>query len=343
MQGQQPWSVGARGHYGLLWPHTAQVDILVEGYAPATELYVERRVKGDRPWHRTFGLPHIGLAAIHTRMANPEHIGDAIGLVPYIAMPFTHGQPLSFGMRIGWGMGWVTKPYDRRYNTQETAISTRLNAVVELMPELRYTRDRLSISTGLALNHWSNGSVKQPNLGLNFISLSIGASYALGPMPALSEPVLIDTAAFERPRREISVVGAYGINEGDRPFNGQYSVYSLSADVSWRTGLKGSLGAGADLFNKGNLSSVQPGLEGDPRLNFTQLGLHLSGALLMGRSELLFHFGGYVHTPVPDKAPVYQRFGFRHRIGKHLLASVCLKTHYAAADHWEFGLGYRWN
>lgn len=340
---QQPWRLGGRIHFGFLWPHNPSITILVEGHAPATELFVERRVNGDRPWHKAYGLPRYGLFAIHTRMANPEHIGDAVGLVPYLTLPFTHGDRLTFGLRIGWGIGWIAKPYDRRENTQQIAVGSSLNTVVQLMPELRYQRQRLAITTGLAIDHWSNGCVKQPNLGLNFLSLSLGASYALAPLPSTPASLAFDSTAYERSRREFSVVGALGMNESGRPLNGQYSVYSLSGDASWRVGLKGSLGTGVDVFNKGNLSTVHDGLEGDPRSAFTQLGLHGSGALLMGRGELLMHFGAYVHTPVPEERPVYQRFGVRYRIGRHLLASICLKTHFTTADHWEFGLGYRWN
>ena len=124
---------------------------------------------------------------------------------------------------------------------------------------------------------------------------------------------------------------------------GQYSVYSFSGDASWRVGRKGGLGMGPDVFNKGSLPTIDPRLEGDPRIGFTQVGIHGSGALLMGRSELLFHFGAYVHSPAQESKPVYQRFGVRHRMGRHLLASICLKTHFTTADHWEFGVGYRWN
>jgi hypothetical protein len=40
---------------------------------------------------------------------------------------------------------------------------------------------------------------------------------------------------------------------------------------------------------------------------------------------------------------VYQRIGIRYRTGRHLLWNMSLKSHYAVADHWEFGVGYRWD
>ncbi|MBK9149285.1 MAG: acyloxyacyl hydrolase [Flavobacteriales bacterium] len=338
---QQPWSIGARGHYGFLWAHRPASWILVEGHAGAGEVFIERRVEGDREWHRTYGLPRYGVLAIHTRMANPQRIGDAMSLMPYLTFPLMHGERLSLGLRVGWGVGYVSKPFDRRENTRQIAIGSRINGAMQLMPELRYEAQRIAVQLGLSIDHWSNGSAKQPNLGLNFLSLSLGASYALGQAPPQrSAPERI---GFERERREYHVVAAFGVSESGRPLNGQYSVYALSADASWRVGGKGALGGGIDLFNKGDLATVLPGLEGKSRAALTQAGAHAGGSLLLGRGELLFQFGGYLYSPAPDDAPVYQRTGMRYRLGKRLLASVCLKTHFATADHWEFGIGYRWN
>jgi hypothetical protein len=178
-QAQQPWSVGARGHFGFLWAHRPSSWILVEGHAGASELFLERQVAGDHAWHRAFGLPRYGVLALHTRMANPERIGDAIGLAPYITMPVLQGERISIGLRLAWGVGLVAKPFDRRENTQQIAIGSRINTAIQVMPELRYEAGRWDLRTGLAVNHWSNGSLKQPNLGLNLISASVGASYAL--------------------------------------------------------------------------------------------------------------------------------------------------------------------
>lgn len=338
--GQQPWSVGARGHYGFLWAHRPASWILVEGHAGAAEVFVERQVSGDRPWHRAFGRPRYGALLVHTRLANPRHIGDAIGAVPYLVLPLAQGERLVLGLRMGWGVGYVAKPFDRRSNTVQIAIGSRLNTAIQLMPELRWQAGRLSLHAALGLDHWSNGSAKQPNLGLNYISASIGAACALGaPTPG---PLPLDTARYERPRREISVVAAFGLSESGRPLNGQRDAVSISADASWRAGRKGAWSAGMDLFNKGDLPTVHAELEGRPRIAYTQLGVHGGGALLFGRGELLLHFGAYLISPITDDAPVYQRLGARYRLGRRLLASVCLKTHFAAADHWEFGIGYRW-
>lgn len=338
---QQPWSIGARAHYGFLWAHRPASWILVEGHAMASELYLERQVEGDRAWHRSYRLPRYGLMVVHTRMANPVRIGDAIGAMPYLSLPLIVGDRLAFDLRLGWGVGYIAKPFDRRENTRQIAIGSRINTAIQIMPQLRFDAGRWALCFGIGIDHWSNGSVKQPNLGLNLLSAALGASYALRAAPP--QRTVAEGTGYQRERREFSIVAAAGLSESGRPLNGQRSVYSLSGDASWRVGAKGALGGGIDLFNKGDLPTVAQGLEGRSRAELTQAGAHIGGSLLMGRGELLLHCGAYLLTPAPDDAPLYQRLGMRYRLGGHLLASFCLKTHFATADHWEFGLGYRWN
>jgi hypothetical protein len=113
--------------------------------------------------------------------------------------------------------------------------------------------------------------------------------------------------------------------------------------VQWRTGVRSAFSAGADLFNKGSLATAHTELQGRGRLASTQAGLHGGYALLLGQGEIFLQMGAYVITPVEDDAPVFHRLGGRLRIGRHLMANIALKSHYAVADHWEFGFGYRWN
>lgn len=337
---QQPWSIGGRAHYGFLWPHRPSSWILVEGHAAAVEVFAERKVNGDRPWQSAYGMPSYGVGVLYTGMANPDRIGAAVRVIPYLFLPFKQGEHGAFGLRMGWGVGYIAKSYERHDNSKQIAIGSRINTAIQLMPEYRYRAGRWMLATGIAIDHWSNGSVKQPNLGLNLLTVNVAVSHALGEEVPNA---VVNEAAFEAGQREMMVVGAVGVNERGRPLNGQYTVYMLTGQVQWRLGRKGTVGGGADVFNKGSLVSGEPDLMDKGRLALTQFGLHGAGSLLFGRAELFANAGVYLYTPVPDDAPLFQRLGVRYRSGKHLVWNISLKSHYVTADHWEFGLGYRWN
>ena len=241
---------------------------------------------------------------------------------------------------MGWGLGFVTKAYDRFENTKQIAIGSQVNAAIQLMAEYRYRSGRTQFSAGVGVDHWSNGAYRMPNLGLNMLGLNVAVAYALGDVaPYEFQP---DTTKRHVKGRTQSVVAAFGVCEASTPLSGQYTAYSVNGQMEWRVSRKSAVAAGADIFNKGTLVTIDGSMAGKPRVEYTQFGVHGGYALLFGASQLFFQMGAYVYTPVPDEAPVYHRIGVRHRAGKHLLLNMSLKSHYAVADHWEFGLGYAW-
>lgn len=336
-----PWNVGTRAHYGFLWPHRPAAWYLVQGHASAFEVYGERRFKNDRSWQRLYKGASYGVGILYSGMADPDIIGGGIRLIPYMHIPFIQGDRGSFGMRLGWGIGYIFKSFDRVDNYKQIATGSRLNTAIQLMFEYRMQIDRFRLSTGLSIDHWSNGSFVLPNLGLNLLSLNTGVAYALhNPVRPTEAP---DTSVHQLSPREISIVGSFGFSEVAKPLSGQYSVYSLVAQIQWNVTPKSSFAVGLDVFNKGSLRTIHAELAYEPRLAYTQLGAHAGWALGFGRGELVLQMGAYAYSPYPDESPVFHRLGMRYRAGERLMLHVGLKSHWAVADHWEWGVGYRWH
>lgn len=305
------------------------------------ELFAERELLGEQGWQRDYRGPAYGFAFLWAGMANPQRIGGVCRLVPYLHLPMVRGERASLGMRLGWGIGYVERPYDRITNNKQIAIGTRINTAIQIMLEGRYRVRRTVFSAGVSIDHWSNGSIKLPNLGLNLLSLNTGVAFALGEVAPYAVPK--DTLRFmPSPRREHTVVGAFGINETGRPLSGQHSVGVLVGQVQWRVTRKSSVAVGVDVFNKGSLVGLRPELADRSRSGLTQLGMHGGYALGLGRGELLLQMGAYLHSPAPDEAAVFHRLGMRYRVARHWIAHLALKSHFGVADHWEFGFGYRW-
>jgi len=339
--GGTPVSLGMRGHYGFLWGHRSSSWILVERHSAACEVYAERAVNGERAWHHSYLLPVHGIAILYTDLGSPSRIGSAVRLLPYLHLPLVRRPDTSFGIRAGWGIGLVTRPFDRIDNGKQIAIGSRVNTAIQLMAEYRRCMGRWTLSAGLGLDHWSNGAYRLPNLGLNYVSTSFGVGYSLGRRDAELEQAISGARSPEHP--EWRIIAAAGINEAGAPYSGQRSVYVLQGLRQWKVSPRSGFSAGMDVFNKGTLAVMHPDLSGRGRAALTQFGLHGGYALFFGRGELFVQLGGYVHTPAPDRQALYQRIGIRMSSGRHLIWNMSLKSHSAVADHWEFGVGYRWN
>ena len=336
---QQPWHVGLRGQYGFIWPHRPSNWVQVEAHTRSLELFAERGLSGEAAWHAHYPGARYGVGLAWSDMGNPERIGTVLRALPYAYVPFVQGAHGTFGLRGAWGVGWVERPFDRRENLKQIAIGSHLNLAIQLMPEYRRAWGRHTLGMGLSLDHLSNGSYQLPNLGINQLHLNLAYVRALGTPPAIV--VAPDTLPVPR-GREFLLVGAMGASETEQPLTGRYPVYSLSGHVRWRVSHKSSVGGGMDLFNKGALFTLAPELADDGRLALTQAGLHGGWTLHFGQGEFIMQMGAYLHTPVPDAAAVYHRVGLRYRSGRRWLWNLSLKSHYAVADHLEFGVGYRW-
>lgn len=337
----QPWAIGARGHFGFLWPHRPSSWILVEGHSSAAELFMERRFSGNKAWHRDYPGASYGFGAWYTRLSDTERTGRVVRVMPFLHIPFVHREHQDLGVRLGWGVGHVERPYHRQRNTKQIAIGSHLNTAIQMMVAYRRRFGSVECSGGVGVDHLSNGSFALPNLGLNLLSANMSLAYVLAAPKPL--PALPDTVVPVRPRREQSLVAAGFWSETGRPESGRHSVFTAIGQVQWRTSRTGALSAGVDLFNKGALRTDHPSLVARSRSALTQVGAHGGYALLFGPSEVFIQMGAYVHTPVRDHAAVFHRLGCRHRIGRHWMAHLALKSHFAVADHWEFGLGYRWS
>ena len=81
---QSPWSLGGRVQYGYLWPHRPSSWILVEGHCFAYEVFAEREVSGKQAWHRDYLMPTYGFGVLYSDLANPEKVGAALRLLPYM-------------------------------------------------------------------------------------------------------------------------------------------------------------------------------------------------------------------------------------------------------------------
>jgi hypothetical protein len=63
----------------------------------------------------------------------------------------------------------------------------------------------------------------------------------------------------------------------------------------------------------------------------------------MGRLALVVNIGGYIYAPVEVLAPIYSRIGLRYRIKDKFLTNFTLKSHWAKASYFEWGIGYVFN
>ena len=139
-----------------------------------------------------------------------------------------------------------------------------------------------------------------------------------------------------------------GINESDVIGLGQHPFYIFSGYIDKRLGRKSAIQLGADLFFsnflKGliqyqSISFPEYGIQEDE--DYRRVGLFLGHEFFVNKMSVIAQLGYYVYYPFDFEGKVYNRIGLKRYFGRKMFGAITLKSHGAAAEAVEFGIGFR--
>ena len=336
-------AVTVRGHAGFLLSHRENMSHLVKGQIGGFEINVERQTSGTQSWHSTYNLPFVGVGLMQLWLGNPEQLGTATSVFGYIDFPLIKREKFIFHYKWSGGLGWVSKPFNRVDNYKNTAIGSKLNMTASVLLETRYRiGKRMWITTGLGFNHWSNSSIAVPNLGINVPTFALGIQGYFGDLSL----ALNKKGAEDLPREvEFIVFGAPGIRE-IHPVDGKlFGVVHAFVEAVKRVDNKRKLGIGLDIFydasdleiNNRDTSNVFLENGGE----FVKIGIHMSHELVFGRFSAIMQMGIYLRNNFELDGPIYHRMSYRYYISDQVFIDGGFKSHWAVAENFEAGIGYK--
>lgn len=335
------WGITATPFVGFLLPHHTTIDHLLYHHAYGAEVGLSIQTNGKKQWHHDFHFPRINLLAFYGNFGNPKIIGYAFGVEGNIYLPYFKKKGWSFGNTLNAGIGYLTKRYDRFTNPKNNVIGSHVNCIVGLGFQLQKQWKHQSIGIEINLKHMSNGAYKLPNLGINIPSLGINYTYFLHPLQKY------DTAIVPKEEMQPSKTWKFftqliGSTKQIYPTGGKhYGVIALGNYVHYKVKDKVILEGGIDVVYDGStIASVEN--ERNKAKN-TSVGVYFAYVLPVHRLQLLVGMGGYLYNPINPAGRWYHRFGARFRIAKKLWANITIKSHWAKADYFEYGLAYQWN
>lgn len=334
------YAVGIRPQYGFLIAHRPSMVHLIDQHMAAGEVFVER-VLTRKNWHKNFHYPSHGIALFAGQLANAQLIGSGYALIHYVNMHFIQKMKMEWNIRLGTGIGYISRPFDRNSNNKNNAIGSHFNGIMSTQTQLLFKTKKWAFGPGISLLHYSNGSFKMPNLGLNmpavFFSLQYNLKQHLHPeknnYPQTEFSRLFYSSAFF----------SAGTRELGQPGGERFSCYTLGAFSTWQFSRKSSLLFGAEILNNGALSKAWETESGIrlPRKDFTQIGLMGGYELNMDELKISLQMGAYAMSKYKGDGPLYHRLVIRYFFPNNLIAHLGLKTHFAKADYLEAGIGYR--
>jgi len=336
-----------RANYGFLIAHHVEMEIY-NSHFPSFEFTIAQASYGKRQWESFYNYPVTGIAYWNAWLGNSRDLGQAHALFPYISFPWAKNEKSELNFRLGAGLAYLTKRFDRLENYKYTAIGSHLNAAINLMIEYRWKPlHHLQLSAGVQLMHFSNGSVKTPNFGLNIPSVSGGIAFRLNKENNyIRRRLRPDLTMFEFDGRDYIEVKAgttFAIKETGDTDGKRYNIYAGFISASKSLGYKHKLGLCFDLSWDGSdaLLVAHSNTEPYKKSELTKPGLSAAYELVLARTSFAFNLGAYLGGKDKSEGMTYYKAGIHYLITKNLFANLTLKTHFARADFVGLGIGYR--
>ena len=325
---------------GFLIPHRATMGHLVQGHAKGFELSALIQTDGKKQWHHDYLFPKGGVSVYYSDWGNRDILGTGFGVHGFITLPFIKKNGWSFASRLGAGIGYSTKVFDQEENPKNNALSTKLNSLVFIGAEIEKQFKQSSIALGMDMTHFSNGAIKVPNLGINVAYLSLALTYYFKELEQKSAATIprFESENLSRWRIYTELIAS---TKQIYPTGGKnYGIIGISNFVQHQFTPKCVVEGGIDaVYNQSIIHDEEGNFTA--RDNF-QVGAYAAYVLPIHKLQLLLGMGGYIINPVNPNGHVYHRFGSRFKISNRLYANITIKSHWAKADYFEYGIIYRW-
>jgi len=242
-----------RIYYGWTIDHHIEMTPLTRHY-PAFEFSVLKATYGRTRWEYMYNYPLIGVSYWYSGMGGVKPLGQAHAIFPYINFPLLHKNGFNIYFRLGVGLGYLTKKYERYDNFENIAIGSHLNGAVNLLFEARMRLGRrFMASGGISLMHFSNGGMKQPNYGLNIPGLNVALAYRLSPENIyLRKKLLPELFPFEFDGKKFlrfDISTSFGSKDFSAALGGgnRYIVTTVFGNLLWPVSYKSNIGFGFDI------------------------------------------------------------------------------------------------
>jgi hypothetical protein len=326
--------------HGFFIADKPKTQYLRSSHANFAELAISAQTSGKKDWQVSNHFPRIGIALMYGSPGSEKYLGKMAAAYPFVRFPLYKNPRFNAAFRLGLGLGWIEKIYNKNSNYKNLVISTHLNACINILLQGEWVLSRrMALNGGFSFTHLSNGSVKVPNLGLNIPALSAGIRYLFNEEPVLRGRAIPSVSKKWQPSVFIFVAGkqTYPLESS------VYLVPVLNLELMRNLSATGRYGGGVNIAYDQSLSKEVPDVPVyafDKSASQLQVSIFGSYEKVLGKLSIPLQLGVYVYNNYVINQ-LYQNIGIRYRFTRKMSAALQLKTHMGKADYIQWGLGYK--
>ncbi|MCB9282610.1 MAG: acyloxyacyl hydrolase [Lewinellaceae bacterium] len=352
--GQRPgysWDFGMEN--GRIFKHTPKILFQIPDHTFGFGLNFQQQTYGKQEWEQLQGYPLMGFGLQYFNFGDPEVLGHAIAFFPNLTLKIVDRPKWMIHFRIGSGLAWLNRSYDRLTNPTNNSIGSRFNNTTNFRLVVGVSLSRhLTAFAGGSFTHFSNGAIQMPNLGINVPAISASLRYT--PQPIFREDFLRSVENRKPPRRfGVQAYFAMAYKETSFPGAAKWPVYSGSAAGLYRISKVQNLLLGVEceyhqsvfLFARHTFAAHT---QEEARKGATRWMVFLANEWRFRNTGFLIQAGFYVgNKTILVPYPIYNKLGLRYyfppfpKSESQIFASIYLKSHIITADYISIGIGAR--
>jgi hypothetical protein len=296
-------------------------------------------------FNKLYNDPEKGFSLLYLNY-NSTILGEAIGAYRHYTYNL-NPKHKNLKLTTGFGLGYANKPYNVISNNQNFALGSHLlvTAFLKLNYFQYFLNKNIAFSSGISLVHFSNIAFKNPNLGINTVSLHVGIKYQNS--TTVEKPLEEYLLTSEKPSKwNYNIMVRTGYNESLVIDSGLFPFYTFTFYGSKYLNSYSTITLGTDYFNSKFLKeyikseAISKGKSYNPN-DYSRVGIFIGHELTQNHFAIISQIGYYIYYPFPYVSRIYERFGFKYKLRKHLFSEVTLKANLFRAEGLEIGLGYK--
>ena len=324
---------------GFLIAHRESMAHLPMSHFHGFELSYNFHSTGQRGWEQANNNPQFGLLGVAFFNANQAVLGNAFGLAGRVTLPrkkWGKQSKWSWNNDLALGLAYLEKKFDLLTNPKNIAIGSHLNALIVLGTYLQFKNPQFAFKAGIDFTHFSNAGTIKPNLGLNIPALRFGFSWMTKQFDENTE-----TATYLRNDLELITTGIISFKNNYDFETWVYPVAGISAHLSRAQAKKFRYTYGLDFsFSEANRKFVSSP-QNQSILRTLQIGLYNGWELEINKLVFSIGMGLYAYNPNNPHGWFYHRIGGRYQFSKKWYFHGYVRSHWAKADYFESGIGYK--
>jgi hypothetical protein len=327
--------LGSQTYYGFIIPHRSSVRPLVQDTRPwGLSLELSRLRYTQSAWRACNCYSQNGLSLMYFNFDDPEVLGSSVNLTVFAEPQFTYGN-FNMSLRAGLGLSLLTKVYHVESNPENVFFSRTMSGILLLQLTNRvWLSEHLGIRLSGAYHHISNGGSKQPNLGMNFPTLSIGAEYSIGRIR------LVRREKQQVSKKTMQYYGGVFFTSSKVPENDDRRKPMLGVNGGFYKPFARMHGIGLEMELVHDWSLKEKNKQSAEYIDHRIISGLLRHHFLFGKFDFSQALGFYLYKKYPTQDNVFQRYLLEYRITKNIQLGFSLKAHLTTAEQMDMRISY---